>query len=286
MSDARALLFGQIAVEWGLIAPETLRESLDAFARERTNRRDLRLGQFLCDRGYLTPAQRDEILLAQDLSEARETDRLFGEIAILNGLATAVDVRDALAEQNAAVREGREVPRIGEVLIARGRISPQDVDAVLAAQRRLFQGGAAGEKPAAKPPTRSGLRTPRKRVPLGVPIDALRGAEAAAPPGGETLLARWAQAWDDLAGASERLDACFHATQGLDDARRDGVLSAVRDIASGLTPETRATFRAFVRARYGEALARRIFGYGKTPDKNTRRKNPDDGNPPAAAFPS
>jgi serine/threonine protein kinase len=63
----------------------------------------------------------------------------LGEWCLRNGLATAEEIDACLKIQRAAESEGRPAPRLGEILVDRGVLTPQQVTKALAAQRKQIR---------------------------------------------------------------------------------------------------------------------------------------------------
>jgi len=128
---------GTLLADEGLLTETELERAL-----EEQERRPRPLGQILVDRGYLSGWTLTRILAQQhgvDLHTTRElkavpsagttTWRPLGRLLVDSGFLTTAELHDALAEQQ---RNGR---RLGEVLIARGQLSPQALARALAAQQ-------------------------------------------------------------------------------------------------------------------------------------------------------
>src|SRR5262249_48299845 len=118
---------GALLADEGLLTQEELEQALAEQARCRRP-----LGQILVDNGYLSGWTLTRMLAQQhgvDLHTTRELEatpsgatttwRPLGRLLVEAGFLTTDDLRDALAEQK---RNGR---RLGEVLVARGWLSPQ-----------------------------------------------------------------------------------------------------------------------------------------------------------------
>jgi hypothetical protein len=58
-------------------------------------------------------------------------DDLFGEVALRLGYVNVRQLYAALTKQRRAERAGREVPRIGAILIEMGAMTPEQVSDVL-----------------------------------------------------------------------------------------------------------------------------------------------------------
>src|SRR5438270_12808535 len=128
---------GTLLADEGLLTEPELDQALAE--QERSGRL---LGEILVGNGYVTGWTLTRILAQQhgvDLHTTRELDatasggsatwRPLGRVLVDSGFLTTIEPRDALAEQQ---RHGQ---RLGEVLIARGWLSPQALARALATQQ-------------------------------------------------------------------------------------------------------------------------------------------------------
>ncbi|MBI4569000.1 MAG: protein kinase, partial [Planctomycetes bacterium] len=135
MAGQGDVLFGRLAVEKMFCSEEQVREAL---AAQSEGNGSPRLGDILIERGYLSPAQRERVLAAQEAEAFNETNGLFGHLAVKNGLARQEHVDECLALQKRMFPAKKAAtPHLGELLVERGYMSAPDSRAVLRAQERL-----------------------------------------------------------------------------------------------------------------------------------------------------
>ncbi len=136
MPSGPDLLLGRYAVDRGWLTPADLQRALDVQSTSAGPDGQKRLiGEVLIDLGLLTREQVDEVLEEQARSSLREEDLLLGALLIRNQLATPNDVRDCLETQSTLT-----VPKqLGELLVERGKLSRESLDAALRAQDRMWR---------------------------------------------------------------------------------------------------------------------------------------------------
>lgn len=129
------LLFGKIALARKFCTPEQIQECLRLQAHESPAPP---LGEILLYKGYLTPEQHAEVLRAQKenlqsvdpASQRRKEDVLFGKLAVREGLATLEQVNECLRLQ----AQAGETRSLGEIMIARGYLTAEQVKTLLSRQ--------------------------------------------------------------------------------------------------------------------------------------------------------
>ncbi len=134
-----AKMFGVIALSMGMITSEQLQQCLD-IQQETTNVRR-RLGSIILARGYMTESQVREVLSLQGKTgettvlpaDKRERRKLLGEILVERGFIDNPTLTKALRRQQLLRKTGIN-PRLGELLIAIGQISRQQLREALGAQ--------------------------------------------------------------------------------------------------------------------------------------------------------
>ncbi len=137
--DRNQLLFGKIAEELGYVTEAQLEECLE---QQRTHP-DVALGQLMLERKHVSPEQLEDILSIQkERFHERDPhtyekleDILFGRLLVREGLVTERQVREALRDQ-AATTKPEEFKYLGELLVERGLMKPEDVARVLKLQQR------------------------------------------------------------------------------------------------------------------------------------------------------
>jgi DNA-directed RNA polymerase subunit RPC12/RpoP len=131
------LLFGRIALHRKFCT----QEQLDACLFLQANSRDqVPIGQFLLREGYLTEDQHVEILTQQrkrlaaidPIHKVPKEAVLLGRLALKEQLLTEVDLNVCLRLQ----AQSGEKRTIGEILVAEGYLTPDQVKALLARQQK------------------------------------------------------------------------------------------------------------------------------------------------------
>lgn len=121
----RDVKFGQLAIELGFLSREQLNACLD----DQRQNPAIKLGAVASRRGLITEADVEFILQRQHLIKDRSSpgDPRFGEVAVLVGFMTQVQIDECLGIQQGA-EPGK---KIGRICVERGYLSPQQVDIVL-----------------------------------------------------------------------------------------------------------------------------------------------------------
>ncbi len=188
------LLFGALAVKAGFITRDQLRSLIEEQSGSPGDIPPLPVGELCRKSGLLTPEQVERVLEAQRLSEFETEGGLFGVLAVRNEFASLEDVEQAVQEQREADLSGNGSARLGEILLEMGALTPQQVDALLAAQERLrrrsaVQGIEADSETRILPAAAEG------HPPAGDPgawlvQESGEGSGRAHPLGGKTLIGR------------------------------------------------------------------------------------------------
>jgi hypothetical protein len=146
MPTPQERLLGRIALASGMITQEQLNQCLSLQAEGRAGRP---LGDLLLEKGYVTTAQRDKLLVLQkrhmegkagtDSSpriEGRD-EPVFGRLVLRKGLVTAEQLNECLRFQECELERGR--PRnLGQVLVEKGYLTRDQVKAVLTEQQKII----------------------------------------------------------------------------------------------------------------------------------------------------
>lgn len=141
----RNLLLGQIAVRTGQMLPKELEEALSIQETLQEVGISVQLGKICTDKGYLSGNGLSHLLAVQRAGVATRRDHFFGNIALANGFLDRPSLKRALLLQRRyQQRRDRPAPRIGAILTSKELLEPQQVQAVLAAQRRLRHDADAG----------------------------------------------------------------------------------------------------------------------------------------------
>lgn len=143
MSTNEAHLFGRIAAANGFATREQVEECLEI---QRTGTSHRSLGGIMLEKGYLTQDQLSLILNikrkrarspSRRSAELRAVDRSFGAIVLEEGLVTLIDLEDALLEQQRLAGLNLHF-RLGEILVAKSRLKPEDVLRILRRQGKAI----------------------------------------------------------------------------------------------------------------------------------------------------
>ena len=138
MADNRDILFGQIALERGLVTQAQLDDALAK--QEGGDRRQL--GMLLIEAGSLHEDELDMVLGVQrerlartaENSNAKLSDVLFGRLVVARKLATKGQLNECLREQ-AKIEQMGMFLRLGEILVKKGYCSQEQVEELATYQR-------------------------------------------------------------------------------------------------------------------------------------------------------
>lgn len=146
------LVLARIAVELGLVTQAQveacLREASDQPAGASTSHWPL--GDLLVRRGFLSEDARARVekthaerIAGSAQSPARKEDILFGRICVVKKYASPAEVNECLELQHRMTKERGSgdpmtAPRLGELMIERGYLSPDQVKEVLREQRKFL----------------------------------------------------------------------------------------------------------------------------------------------------
>ena len=135
---AKMKLFGMVALSMGVITREQLQECVEIQQQSTVPRK---LGAILLSRGYVTESQVREILKVQgktgettSLPDTKsERKRLLGDILVERGYINRETLTTVLRRQQ-LLRENGISPRLGELLIAIGKITQTQLREALVVQ--------------------------------------------------------------------------------------------------------------------------------------------------------
>ncbi len=142
MLAPKDILFGRLAISMGFLTREQLDEAVK-YQKERAP--NCPLGLVLVDKGFiqaedlqeLISAQKEAFQLVDPTRMQKIEDAIFGQIAVKENLLQQDAVHQALRDQAIEVDTGGK-RRIGEILVELGLLSAEQVEWVLAVQRRRF----------------------------------------------------------------------------------------------------------------------------------------------------
>lgn len=142
MPEHRDILFGQIALERGLVTKAQLDEVLAR--QEQGDGRQI--GMLLIDAGHLQEdelemvltVQRERLARTAENSTAKLSDVLFGRLVVARKLATQGQVNECIREQAKLEHMGLFM-RLGEMLTKKGYCTTAQIDELIAYQRAQIQ---------------------------------------------------------------------------------------------------------------------------------------------------
>ncbi|MFZ7113176.1 MAG: FapA family protein [Desulfatiglandales bacterium] len=136
-TDDHSILIGNLAIRYKLATKEQIKKAIGLQEQKKSEGQHLPLGKVLVLQGVIDQNQLRFLVSLQSLSKARQSDRVFGAVAVKNKLATRDDIEEALCEQNKIFKEEKAVIPIGEILVRNKILTPQQRDAILSRQERL-----------------------------------------------------------------------------------------------------------------------------------------------------
>ncbi len=120
-------MFGRLAMESGLVTHEEIVSCVEMQDRIRAEGgTPPKLGELLIERGILSQEEVDTILRMQS-----NPGGLIGRQLVENNLVTREQLRQCLDEQAEYHRTGRIPPRLGEMVVQKGWVKPDDLKLVL-----------------------------------------------------------------------------------------------------------------------------------------------------------
>ncbi|MCR4316058.1 MAG: hypothetical protein NUW37_06865 [Planctomycetes bacterium] len=132
------IIIGKLALSDGLVNEEQVDEAVEYQQCHLEVTDEMNFGEILVHLGHLSSDQVRELVKAQREGNGSGLyDIRFGAISMINGFINEHDLNDALAEQIDKESVGA---RIGEILIRDGKMTPQEVNAILKTQGRLKTG--------------------------------------------------------------------------------------------------------------------------------------------------
>lgn len=131
------LMLGTLALKAGYITRKQLDECLREQQAARGRGQLLPLGQLLVRKKYLKERSLVFLLQNHEYVDQRSDDKLFGQIAVANGLISQKDLDACLDKQRSMYFDQRRVRRIGQLLQDENMLTAQEVEAVKTAQERM-----------------------------------------------------------------------------------------------------------------------------------------------------
>lgn len=134
-NENKALI--SLAVKCRLITMEQESQLLDRLAHQRQDNPDYSALDLFRDTRTLSKEDIAFLLAVRDHLEMKMLDKKFGELGIANQLVQPESVKKALDIQNKIFKETNESRLIGDILLEKNEITPQDKAAILLTQDRI-----------------------------------------------------------------------------------------------------------------------------------------------------
>lgn len=139
MPASQDLLFGKLAVDMRFCTAEQVDRCV---AIQSTSKSPMPLGRHLVEEGFLTEdqhskvleRQRQNLIRVEPASRGSKGDLLFGRLAVKEFLATEEEVNACVREQ----AQGGDRRTLGEVMVARGILTPAEVEWLLSRQSKTI----------------------------------------------------------------------------------------------------------------------------------------------------
>lgn len=141
MPSNEDLLFGKIAIREGYCTQAQVENCVQMQAFGQT---DAAVGELLLFKGYITSPQHARVLEIQKqnlqsgspLNQAQKEGKLFGKLAVREGLLSEDEVNDCLRQQ---AKDG-EKRTLGEIMVAQGYLTEAQVKDLLGKQHKRLMG--------------------------------------------------------------------------------------------------------------------------------------------------
>ncbi len=213
------------ALENNLVSREALLECLFQMAQERKSGAPRPLGVLLAARGLLTEPEVSRILAGREQPSGSWrllSDEKTGNLLVKAGLISRENVEECVRIQQEMRNSGKSLPPLGELVVARGYATEQQVLRALAYQNKLlFACGGCGVKVRAAPPP------PGSRYRCKSCGEVLAPAGASPPPAGPGALPlREAERGEDTQFEIDRAVSAYMKQKG--NVRRDQLREAQR----------------------------------------------------------
>lgn len=133
-------LFGQIAVRYGYVTPEQVREALARQEKYLAAHVQKPIGEILKEMGLLNDRRIARILRGQGIKRERSASKEVARMAVEERMATQAQVDECLALQEARYRETKRMSALAELLFEKKYIDRSALRTLLRAQRRMEKG--------------------------------------------------------------------------------------------------------------------------------------------------
>ncbi|MGE0431523.1 MAG: hypothetical protein AB7K09_13335 [Planctomycetota bacterium] len=128
------LLFGRLAVKFGLLAPDALRQVVEKQVQLAAQKKKFTIGEVAVRLKLMTDEQRKQILQGQAAAPVKQEGSYFGYLSLVNGFVKQKQLALALKKQEEA---GPDHDKLGDIFKADKLMTEGQVQAILAAQARI-----------------------------------------------------------------------------------------------------------------------------------------------------
>lgn len=119
--------FGDIALAYKFVSEDQLQECTDLYEALQARGLSRPIGEIFRDKGYLSPGQVETVNRALAYMLARKEDKLYGQIAVKNRLATQEQIAECLNDQkNHFYGSNGALVRLSDLMKKRGLIQEKD----------------------------------------------------------------------------------------------------------------------------------------------------------------
>jgi anti-sigma B factor antagonist len=145
-------LFLELAVKAKFLTPAQIEDCRKLQDLLSQNGFTLPLREIVGRKEFITPDQLRVLNMAIRYEEQRADDRAFGEFILKKGFLKPEQLSELQTMQDAPYREGRHFPRIEDLAVQRGYLTPQQLHVLLRAREQLDAPEPAAAGPAGSSP--------------------------------------------------------------------------------------------------------------------------------------
>lgn len=127
----------QVILNYNMAGKDLLMLAVEEYQAQQVNLSGQSLEAFLVQRGVVSPA---DMILAHDIEavwKKRQLEKQFAAIAVKAGFLSQEAANDALKEQAILFKESRKTIILGDILVKKSQMTPQQRDAILKKQNRI-----------------------------------------------------------------------------------------------------------------------------------------------------
>ncbi len=204
------LLFERIAVDAGYVKAEDLTRCLKIQAEGGPKGARRPIGEILVEQGALTDKKARWILENRSYVEIRAEDQKLGALAAKNGFIDEAARKDALEVQRSTYLTAGKTLRLGEILVERGLLEPQQVKDLWAAQApRSAATVAEPSHPSVATPAKTPPQTARASARPETPLPPATPGGRETPPWSPAV----EQTGASVRGPQPKLKACPYCNE-------------------------------------------------------------------------